>query len=135
MNLNTSENIQELQKNEVFVFGSNEIGFHGGGAARQALMKFGAVLNEPIGLFGQSYAIPTKDHTITSLPLEAIKEYVEVFIEEAKEHPDLLFLVTEIGCGLAGYKPIDIAPFFKNVIEAPNIALPLTFKKILDENN
>ena len=94
----TSENITHLKPNEVFVFGSNRQGYHGGGAARVALDKFGAVWGKGIGLQGQSYAIPTMDGGVDS-----IKPYIDDFIEYARQHKELRFLVTRIGCGIAGY--------------------------------
>ena len=104
-------------KNMIFVFGSNEGGWHGAGAAKFALEHRGAKLRVPFGQEGQSFAIPTKDGTIKhTLKLPTIKAYVDEFIEEAKLHPELSFQVTRIGCGLAGLRDEDIAPMFK---EAP----------------
>lgn len=101
--------------NMIFVFGSNESGFHGAGAAAYALRHKGAVMREAFGLQGQSFAIPTKDKAIKhTLSLPTIKAYVDEFIEEAKMHPELNFQVTRIGCGLAGLKDEDMAPMFKD---------------------
>jgi hypothetical protein len=106
----------------IFVFGSNEAGRHGKGAALHALREHGAVYNQGTGKQGNSYAIPTKDRRIKTLPLYKIKEYVDEFISFAKDNPDLNFQITRIGCGLAGYKDHNIAPMF---IEAPtNCQLP-----------
>lgn len=99
----------------IFVFGSNLRGVHGAGAARFALKKKGAVYGRGYGHVGDSWAIPTKDHNINTLPLEGIKQYVNGFIHYAKEHPELDFQVTCIGCGLAGYSHKDIAPLFKGM--------------------
>ncbi|HKM31676.1 MAG TPA: hypothetical protein VJX89_05940, partial [Bacteroidales bacterium] len=96
----SSPRIEQLRPNEIFVFGSNLSGAHGGGAALLAVNKFGAVWGRGIGLQGQSYAIPT----MHGGP-EAIKPYVDEFIQFAERHPDLTFLVTEIGCGIAGFTP------------------------------
>lgn len=101
----TPERITELKPNEVFVFGSNLSGYHGGGAANIALEKFGAVWGQGVGLQGQSYAIPTMQGGV-----ETIKPYVDEFIKFAKAHPELKFLVTRIGCGIAGFKDSEIAP-------------------------
>lgn len=120
-------NITSFKENEIFVFGSNEAGIHGGGAALTALQKFGAIRWIGEGLQGQSYAIPTKDVNIITLPLPIIKGYVDRFIEFAISRPDLIFLVTEIGCGLAGYKPKDIAPMFKNAIDLDHVFIPASF--------
>lgn len=98
---------------EIFVFGSNLAGRHGKGAALEARLKHGAIYGQGNGLQGQSYAIPTKDVYLRSLPLETIQFYVDVFIGIAKERPELTFNVTRIGCGLAGYTDSQIAPMFK----------------------
>ena len=103
----TPDRISELKENEIFVFGSNLAGFHGGGAAHVAYKKFGAVWGQGVGLQGQSYAIPTMQGGV-----ETIKPYVDEFIEFAKAHPEYKFLVTLIGCGIAGFLPSDIAPLF-----------------------
>lgn len=99
----------------VFVFGSNLAGAHGGGAARDAYLNYGAVMSVGRGLQGQSYAIPTKDYYIKTLPLVDIAGYVKEFLAFARSHQNfdpLFFNVTRIGCGLAGYKDADIAPMF-----------------------
>ena len=111
--------IEELDDGEVFVFGSNGFGAHSGGAAAMAVAKFGAIYGKAEGLQGQSYAINTMDG------FEVMVEQVARFIEFAREHPELKFLVTEIGCGIAGYKPEEVAPLFKNVPK--NVVLPNTF--------
>ena len=125
----TPERISELQSNEVFVFGSNLAGAHGGGAARAAYNKFGAVWGEGVGLFGRSYAIPTMQGGV-----ETIKPYVDEFICFAKEHCELKFLVTRIGCGIAGFGDSEIAPLFKEAIDVENIILPRSFVVELDTN-
>ena len=121
----TPQSIEKLYKNEIFVFGSNSEGNHTGGAARLALY-WGAIMGEGVGLKGQTYAIPTMFSTT-----RYIKEYVEEFIAFAKEHPELTFLVTEIGCGIAGFSPNAIAPLFKNAVHIQNIHLPKRFWKYL----
>jgi hypothetical protein len=99
---------------KIFVFGSNLAGRHGKGAALCAVREYGAVYGQGNGLWGQSYAIPTKDVYIRTLPLDTIQYYVGTFIEVAKRRTDLEFMVTRIGCGLAGYSDDQIAPMFKN---------------------
>lgn len=96
----------------VFVFGSNLAGIHGAGAAKYAVEQRGAAWKKGTGHHGNSYAIPTKDQRIETLPLEVIEFYVDKFCDYATEHPELEFQVTQIGCGLAGYKPEQIAPMF-----------------------
>ena len=98
--------------NMCFVFGSNLRGLHGAGSARYAHQREGAVYGQGIGHYGNSYAIPTKDWCIRTLPLRQIQDQVDDFIQYAKEHPELKFKVTRIGCGLAGYEDKDIAPMF-----------------------
>lgn len=118
----TPENISSLNPNEIFVFGSNLAGSHGGGAARVALRKFGAKMGQGVGLQGQSYAIPTMQGGV-----ETIKPYVDQFITFAKAHPELKFYVTRIGCGIAGFKDEDIAPLFQAALGETNIILPKSF--------
>lgn len=115
----TPDFITELRPGEIFVFGSNLDGLHAGGAARIAVQKFGAVWGQGVGLQGQSYAIPTMQGGV-----ETIKPYVDQFIDFAKEHPELTFLVTRIGCGIAGFQDRVIAPLFADAITVPNIILP-----------
>ena len=118
----TSERIIRLEPNEIFVFGSNLAGAHGGGAARIALNYFGAVWGQGVGLQGQSYAIPTMQGGV-----ETIKPYVDEFIDFARQHPELKFLVTRIGCGIAGFRDEEIAPLFTAAIEVENVILPKEF--------
>ena len=109
-------------KRRIFVFGSNLAGIHGAGSARAAYEKWGAQYGIGVGLQGHSYAIPTKNHRLKSLPLHTIQEYVMQFISFAKHHPELEFEVVKIGCGLAGFKEEEIAPMFKDAPE--NCLLP-----------
>jgi hypothetical protein len=98
--------------NRVFVFGSNRAGIHGAGAALTAKKKYGARQEVGEGLQGSSYAIPTKDERIKTLPLDDVRKGVERFLAFARSRPDLTFFVTRIGCGLAGYRDEDIGPMF-----------------------
>jgi hypothetical protein len=122
----TPEFITELAEDEVFVFGSNLRGMHGGGAAATAHRCFGAVWGKGVGLQGQSYAIPTMQGGV-----ETIKPYVDEFIEFAKSHPELRFLVTKVGCGIAGFRDEEIAPLFAEAIDIKNIILPRDFVEII----
>ena len=115
----TPEFITELLPNEIFVFGSNLKGMHGGGAAYIAYRKFGAIMGQGVGLQGQSYAIPTMQGGV-----ETIKPYVDEFIEFAKENKNLTFLVTRIGCGIAGFTDDEISPLFEKAHDVENIVLP-----------
>lgn len=123
----TPEFISKLEQGYIFVFGSNLSGRHGKGAAKTAL-GWGAKWGQGAGLQGRTYGIPTKDASIRrTLTIEEIKPFVDEFIEFARSRKDLIFLVTEIGCGLAGYKPKDIAPLFEKAIDVENIYLPERF--------
>ena len=115
----SGEFITELQPGEIFVFGSNLQGMHGGGAARVAYRNFGAIMGKGVGLQGQSYAIPTMQGGV-----ETIRPYVDEFIAFAKEHPELTFLVTRIGCGIAGFTDEEIAPLFAEAQSVDNIVPP-----------
>ena len=118
----TPNKITELKENEIFVFGSNLQGFHGGGAAKIAYRSFGAEWGKGIGLYGKSYAIPTMQGGV-----ETIRPYVDEFIRFAIENPHLVFLVTRIGCGIAGFRDEEIAPLFIDAIDVGNIILPEEF--------
>ena len=122
----TPDCITELKADEIFVFGSNLAGMHGGGAAYVAFRQFGAQMGCGVGLRGQSYAIPTMQGGV-----ETIKPYVDDFIAFAKEHPEFFFYVTRIGCGIAGFRDRDIAPLFAEAVNAANICLPEKFVKVL----
>ena len=124
----TPEMINYLEENEIFVFGSNLQGWHGGGAAAAAHMWFGAIWGCGVGIQGQSYAIPTMHGGV-----KEIKPFVDEFIIYAKEHPELTFLVTRIGCGIAGFHDEDIAPLFKGCEESENIILPKSFHDVLEK--
>jgi hypothetical protein len=113
----------------VFVFGSNLAGRHGKGAALEARRMHGAKYGQAVGLQGNSYAIPTKDEHIRTLPLDRIKPYVDEFILFARGHPTWTFNVTAIGCGLAGYTPKDIAPMF--ALAPENCILPDEFTAVI----
>jgi hypothetical protein len=130
----TPDKISSLKKNQVFVFGSNEAGLHGAGAAKLAHQKFGAVYGVGFGLQGKSYAIPTKDLQICTLPLDKIEYYIYSFLTEAMEYPDTEFLVTKIGCGLAGYSEEEIANLFKNKFIPENVTLPESFYNIINSH-
>lgn len=123
----TPENITSILENEVFVFGSNLSGRHGKGAAKTAL-GWGAKWGQAAGLQGKTYGIPTKDAAIKrTLRIDEIRPFVDDFINWAKYHTGNTFYVTEIGCGLAGYKPKDIAPLFAECVNLKNVKLPKRF--------
>lgn len=118
--MNTPENIEALRFGEVFVFGSNAAGVHAGGAARVAVERFGAIMGLGEGLQGFSYAIPTMG------TLAELGEAVARFLDVAKSHKSLTFLVTKIGTGIAGHPASDVAPFFAGA--TPNVILPVEFE-------
>ena len=115
----TPEMITELRPGEIFVFGSNLEGAHGGGAALTAWRKFGAIWGQGVGLQGQSYGIPTMHGGV-----DAIHPYVDEFILFAKNHPELTVLVTRIGCGIAGFTNAQISPLFAGGHHLSNVILP-----------
>ena len=123
----TPDFITELQPGQIFVFGSNLQGQHAGGAARIAHENFGAVWGQGVGLQGQSYAIPTMQGGV-----DTIRPYVDEFIQFADNHPEMTFLVTRIGCGIAGFSDVEIAPLFAQALALPNIYLPASFWKVLN---
>ena len=119
--------VASTPRKRIFVFGSNLAGRHGAGAALAARNKYGAIYGQGFGRQGDSYAIPTKNSLLRTLPLGTIKVYVVGFLGYAEDHPDLTFMVTRIGCGLAGYKDKQIAPFFRG---APNnCVLPVGWRQ------
>ena len=126
----TPDWINSLASDEIFVFGSNLAGRHGGGAARIAADKFGAEMGVGVGRTGQTYAIPTMQGGV-----DTIRPYVDQFIEYAAEHPNLKFLVTRIGCGIAGFRDADIAPLFAKCKDMDNVWLPHTFLRALAHND
>lgn len=122
----SSPHITSLKENEIFVFGSNEAGIHGAGAAKQA-RKWGAIIGKGVGLQGNTYALPTKDKDLRTLSIDRIRKHVEVFTHFAKFNPNLKFQVTELGCGLAGYTPEEIGPLFAKAGMLKNVFLPESF--------
>lgn len=124
----TPDNIDSIKPNEVFVYGANEAGIHGAGAAALAI-KWGAVIGQ-YGFNGQTYGIPTKDRYIRTLPLYIIKRHAKAFICFTESRSDLIFLITKIGCGLAGYNNEQIAPMFRD--RPSNCALPKEWVDILN---
>ncbi len=122
----TPENITSLGPDEVFVFGSNLQGMHCGGAARTAVLRFGAIMGQGVGIQGQSYAIPTMQGGV-----ETIKPYVDQFIDLAREWDQTTFYVTRIGCGIAGFTDEEIAPLFAEALPLYNVRLPRSFYRIL----
>lgn len=133
--MSTPEIINYLEPNEIFVFGSNEAGIHGGGAAKIAREKFGAIYGVPFGLMGQSFAIPTKDENLKTLLLSNIQNYLVSFIKFAIDSPQLKFYLTKIGCGLAGYTTNDIKLILWKAVDSAtngelpqNIIIPIEFE-------
>lgn len=121
----SSDRISDLGENEIFVFGSNIQGAHGGGAAWYAHQKFGAEWGVGEGLTGRTYALPTMEGDAS------MKKAVEHFIACAKVHPELTFLVTAVGCGIAGYTPEEVAPLFRESTSLENVYLPQVFWEVL----
>lgn len=124
----TPNKIASLQNNEIFVFGSNLDGLHGGGAARVAYQKFGAQWGKGVGMQGKSYGIPTMHGGV-----DEINPYVDDFIEFALSNKEYTFLVTRIGCGIAGFTANEIAPLFAKLIDAENVLLPNDFVAVIEK--
>lgn len=121
--------IATLTQNDIFVFGSNLSGVHSSGAAHLAL-QWGAVMGQGIGQHGRTYAIPTMFDSV-----EKIAPFVIDFIDHARQTPHLRFLVTEIGCGIAGFSPSEIAPLFHSSTDVDNVLLPQSFWEILQSSS
>lgn len=131
----SAKHIDKLEDDEVFVFGSNTEGMHAGGAARMA-MNWGAIYGKAFGLQGKTFAIPTVDYTRSGkMSIDEIKKYVDEFLDFTVKNKDKKFLVTEIGCGIAGFKVSEIAPLFRKALEYSNVYLPERFINYLKENN
>lgn len=126
----TPSSVQTLRENEIFVFGSDLRGVHCGGTAYQALRHFGAKLGQGVGPQGQCYAIPT----IVG-GLHNIEPYIGVFYRYVTSHPELMFVVTPIGCGIAGHTPNDIAPMFEWAKDVDNVSLPQEFWEVINNNS
>ena len=130
----TSENITHLEEDEVFVFGSNKAGIHGAGAAYTARYLFGAKSGVGVGPTGSCYALPTKNEHLVTMSLPEIEDEVQDLLRHAQVNKEQTFLITKIGCGLAGYKEEDIAPMFTEFLMLDNVTLPKEFCKIIKEN-
>lgn len=123
--------ITRLEPNEVFVFGSNLGGRHGAGAARKA-MEWGAIWGQATGHQGQTYAIPTVDARVrNTLSLDEIRPYANEFIKYALDHPQLIFLLTDVGCGIAGLRAEEVAPLFQEALTIQNIRIHHKFMAVL----
>jgi len=127
----TPDYIDTLLTGQIFVFGSNALGYHTGGASGTARKKFGAVWGQAEGLQGQSYAIPV-DYGKNIRKDKEVKEAVDRFVAFAKGHPELFFLVTRVGCGIAGYHDDEMAQFFIDALELKNVSLPKSFVEALN---
>lgn len=122
----TPDWVEQLSPDEIFVFGSNLEGHHGGGAALCAYRNFGAIWGVGTGIQGQSYGIPTMHGGV-----DDIKPYVDEFLAYARQHPENKFLLTRIGCGIAGFLDEEMAPLFAPALEMPNVAFPAKWLEIL----
>lgn len=123
--------IKSLTEDTVFVFGSNLAGTHAGGAAKTALLHFGAVKGVGRGWSGQSYAIPTMNEHLQQMPLSQIEHYIEDFKIYTKNHPKIKYFITSVGCGVAGYKVEEIAPMFKGI--SKNVIFPVSFRPFVEK--
>lgn len=123
----TPENIETLENNECFVFGSNEAGHHCGGAAKVAVEKFDAIMGKAFGLQGNAFAIPTLDNYFEKLPLDKIHKYIRISEAIFEANPDKIFYITKIGCGIAGFSIDEIAPLFEKAYSLKNVIMPKEF--------
>lgn len=124
----TPDYIDRLLDNQVFVFGSNSLGYHTGGASKMA-RRFGAIWGQAEGIQGQSYAIPVDFGKGNMAP--DIQPYIDRFIVYAKKHPENHFLVTRVGCGIAGYTDKEMAKYFREALYMNNVSLPRSFVNAL----
>jgi hypothetical protein len=127
--------IKGISMAEIFVFGSNLLGIHKRGAALHALQNHGAILGQGIGLQGTSYAIPTKETPARSLDLVQINKFVADFLNYAYYTPEHVYHVTQIGCGLAGWHPNQIAPMFKLVKWMTNVKITHEFANFIENSS
>ncbi len=125
----TPDYVDRLLPGQIFVFGSNSLGYHTGGASRMAHKRFGAVWGQAEGIQGQSYAIPTDFGRMSAIT--DLKPYVDRFIAYAKAHPENIFLVTRVGCGISGHTEREMASYFKEAVELKNVLLPRGFADVL----
>ncbi|WP_173910317.1 hypothetical protein [Acinetobacter sp. Marseille-Q1618] len=123
--------VKNLPEDTVFVFGSNMAGTHQGGAAKIALLHFGAMKGVGRGWSGQSFAIPTMNEHLQQMPLSQIQHYVDDFKIYTKNHPKTKYFVTAVGCGVAGYKVEEIAPMFKGI--SHNVIFPASFRPFVEK--
>lgn len=123
--------IKDLPEDTVFVFGSNMAGTHQGGAAKTALLNFGAMKGVGRGWSGQSFAIPTMNEHLQQMPLSQIQHYVDDFKIYTKNHPKTKYFITAVGCGVAGYTVEEIAPMFKGI--SHNVILPVSFRPFVEK--
>ena len=123
--------IKNLAEDTIFVFGSNMAGTHQGGAAKTALLHFGATKGVGRGWAGQSFAIPTMNEHLQQMPLSQIQHYIEDFKIYTKNHPKMKYFITAVGCGVAGYKVEEIAPMFKGI--SRNVIFPASFRAFVEK--
>lgn len=123
--------IKNLPDDTIFVFGSNMAGTHQGGAAKTALLHFGATKGVGRGWAGQSFAIPTMNEHLQQMPLSQIQHYIEDFKIYTKNHPKMKYFITAVGCGVAGYKVEEIAPMFKGI--SRNVIFPVSFRPFVEK--
>ena len=116
----------------IFVFGSNLSGIHGAGAAKYAAKHYGAVYGVGEGMSGKSYALPTKGINISFMTLIEVKPHIQKFIKYAYDHPNDKFQLTQVGCGLGGFRKEEITPLFINA--SSNIYYDEAWKSLLPQS-
>lgn len=133
-NMKYHMNNEIKEDRDIFVFGSNEAGYHGKGAALHAKTYYGAQQYRGVGYYGDSYAIPTKDGKLRILPLKKIESYINQFCSFVERNQDKTFFITRIGCGLANYKDHEIAPLFKRIYNKPNVKWPIDWQEYIENS-
>ena len=131
----TPENVESLKDGQVFVFGSNLIGYHSGGASLVAMQRFGAVWGQAEGPQGNCYAIPVdiRGEAVDNVSMY-MKRHIDKFLAYAKAHKDQFFVIIKVGCGNAGFDEEFMAPFFKEALKMENVSLPKSFVDILKKS-
>lgn len=125
----TPENIEELEENEIIVVGTNLGGRHFGGAARFAADFFGLAEGVGVGRSGRSYGFPTLNEDFTKRTLPQIRDSVIDLYEYAKQNPQKTFLVTKVGCGIAGFTTEEIRDCLVDYDKPENVVLPKEFSE------
>jgi len=121
------KHITHLKQNQIFIFGSNGLGKHIGGAARQAFEKFGAQMGVSEGWCGQAYAFPTLNKHFQKCSMRQLRASRDRLFKVCEQNPEYEFLLTKIGCGIAGFKDAEIKPLFD--VHPINLTMPIEWQE------